>query len=118
MASVTASSPMPARSAISQSIFWNEATSRTTQRAALLPGAESYMPDHREKIEQAFGRPVYERYGARDVGYIAFQLDPYCTLDYEVDWANFLLSLRRTSLIRASSSQSFTPMECPCFAIA
>lgn len=56
-----------------------------------VTGAEKLLPDHREKIEQAFGRPVYERYGARDVGYIAFQLEPYRTLDYEVDWSNILV---------------------------
>lgn len=56
-----------------------------------VTGAEKLLPDHREKIERAFSRPVYERYGARDVGYIAFQLDSYRSLDYEVDWANLLV---------------------------
>ncbi|MGA9771356.1 MAG: hypothetical protein WBV94_20140 [Blastocatellia bacterium] len=58
---------------------------------AFVTGAEKLLPDHREKIERAFGRPVYERYGARDVGYIAFQLDPYRSLDYEIDWSNLLV---------------------------
>jgi phenylacetate-CoA ligase len=56
-----------------------------------VTGAEKLLPDHREKIEQAFGRPVYERYGARDVGYIAFQLESDRALDYEVDWSNLLV---------------------------
>ena len=41
-----------------------------------VTGAEKLLPAHREIIERAFGRPVYERYGGRDVGYIAFQTDP------------------------------------------
>jgi phenylacetate-CoA ligase len=53
-----------------------------------VTGAEKLLPVHREIIERAFGRPVYERYGGRDVGYIAFQTDPGRTLDYEVDWSN------------------------------
>ncbi|HKP12767.1 MAG TPA: hypothetical protein VJZ91_11670 [Blastocatellia bacterium] len=56
-----------------------------------VTGAEKLLPDHREKIARAFGRPVHERYGGRDVGYIAFQLSPEATLDYTVDWANVLV---------------------------
>jgi phenylacetate-coenzyme A ligase PaaK-like adenylate-forming protein len=68
-----------------------------------VTGAEKLLPDHREKIERAFGRPVYERYGARDVGYMAFQVGSHGqtgsqyrvgfhgALDYEVDWANLLV---------------------------
>lgn len=56
-----------------------------------VTGAEKLLPAHRERIEQAFARPVYERYGGRDVGYIAFQTDPARTLDYEVDWSNVLI---------------------------
>jgi len=54
-------------------------------------GAEKLLPHHRETIEKVFGCPVYERYGSRDVGYIAFQMHPLQTLDFEVDWANIFL---------------------------
>ncbi|HJQ68939.1 MAG TPA: hypothetical protein VKA70_08205 [Blastocatellia bacterium] len=56
-----------------------------------VTGAEKLLPAHREVIERAFGRPVYERYGGRDVGFIAFQNDPRLSLDYEVDWANVFI---------------------------
>jgi phenylacetate-coenzyme A ligase PaaK-like adenylate-forming protein len=56
-----------------------------------VTGAEKLLPDHRAKIAQAFGRPVHERYGGRDVGYIAFQMRPETSFDYEVDWANVLV---------------------------
>jgi phenylacetate-CoA ligase len=56
-----------------------------------VTGAEKLLAEHREKIARAFGRPVHERYGGRDVGYIAFQMRPAETLDYEVDWANVLV---------------------------
>lgn len=56
-----------------------------------VTGAEKLWPKHREAIKKAFGRPAHERYGSRDVGAIALQLDPERTLDYAVDWANILL---------------------------
>lgn len=56
-----------------------------------VTGAEKLLPDHREKIERAFGRPVYERYGSRDVGYIAFQTGTDRALDYEIDWPNLFV---------------------------
>ena len=56
-----------------------------------ITGAEKLLADHREKIARAFGRPVHERYGGRDVGYVAFQMRPQETLDYEIDWANVLV---------------------------
>src|SRR5262249_51467578 len=56
-----------------------------------VTGAEKLLADHREKIARAFGRPVHERYGGRDIGFIAFQMQPTDTLDYEVDWANVLV---------------------------
>lgn len=61
-----------------------------------VTGAEKLLPAHRERIRQAFGRPVYERYGGRDVGYIAFQTDPARTLDYEVDWPNVMIEPETT----------------------
>jgi phenylacetate-CoA ligase len=56
-----------------------------------VAGAEKLLPEHREAIETAFGRPVHERYGSRDVGSMGFQLDPARTLDYEIDFANLLI---------------------------
>jgi phenylacetate-CoA ligase len=56
-----------------------------------VTGAEKLSPHHREAIETAFKRPVHERYGSRDVGGIAFQMNPQRALDYEVDWANMLV---------------------------
>jgi phenylacetate-coenzyme A ligase PaaK-like adenylate-forming protein len=53
-----------------------------------VTGAEKLWPQHRTAIQEAFGRPVHERYGARDAGGIGFQVDPSRTLDYEIDWAN------------------------------
>ena len=56
-----------------------------------VTGAEKLLPQHRNAIDMAFNRPVHERYGARDVGYLAFQMDPDSTLEYEVDWPNILI---------------------------
>jgi phenylacetate-CoA ligase len=56
-----------------------------------VTGAEKLWPKQREAINKAFGRPVHERYGSRDVGAIALQLDPGRNLDFAVDWANTLL---------------------------
>lgn len=52
-----------------------------------VTGAEKLLPRFREAVEEVFGRPVHERYGGRDVGLLAFQYEPWRTLDYEVDWA-------------------------------
>ena len=60
-------------------------------RGPFVTGAEKLLPTHRAAAERAFGRPVHERYGGRDVGLIAFQLNPAEGLDYEVDWANVLV---------------------------
>jgi len=56
----------------------------------LVTGAEKLLPQHREAIRAAFGRPVHERYGGRDVGYVAFQVEPDRDLAFEVDWSNIL----------------------------
>lgn len=61
-----------------------------------VTGAEKLLPQHREAVETAFGRPVHERYGSRDVGYMAFQMQPHRTLAYEVDWANILIEPETT----------------------
>jgi phenylacetate-CoA ligase len=57
----------------------------------LVTGAEKLWSRHRSLIEEAFGRPAYERYGARDAGCIGVQLDPQHSLAYTVDWANLLI---------------------------
>ncbi|MGA9774274.1 MAG: hypothetical protein WBV94_34920 [Blastocatellia bacterium] len=56
-----------------------------------ITGAEKLLPAHREMIEQAFSRPVHERYGSRDIGSMGFQPDPARSLDYATDWANVLI---------------------------
>ena len=49
------------------------------------------MPGDRALIQSVFGRPIHERYGSRDVGLIAFQVDPDRSLELEIDWANVLI---------------------------
>jgi phenylacetate-CoA ligase len=56
-----------------------------------VTGAEKLIPQHRKVIEEAFGKPVHERYGSRDVGYIAYQMAPAQSYDFEIDWADLLL---------------------------
>lgn len=56
-----------------------------------VTGAEKLMPHHRDAVAAAFGKPVHERYGSRDIGSMGFQTKPSATLDYEIDWANVLL---------------------------
>jgi phenylacetate-CoA ligase len=54
-----------------------------------VTGAEKLLPKHREAIECVFGteRPVHERYGGRDFGAVATQIDPHASLAFDVDWA-------------------------------
>ena len=56
-----------------------------------ITGGEKLWSRHRSLIEQAFGRPVHERYGSRDAHCIGVQLHPGESLDYTVDWANVLV---------------------------
>lgn len=58
---------------------------------ALVTGAEKLWPHQRQAIEQVFSAPLSERYGARDVGSIGFQLRPRESLDFTIDWANLLV---------------------------
>ena len=58
---------------------------------AFVTGAEKLFDHQREAVDLAFGVPVHERYGGRDVGGLAFQLDPRRSLDFTVDWANVLV---------------------------
>ena len=57
----------------------------------LVSGGEKLWSRHRRLIEEAFGRPVHERYGSRDAGCLGVQLDPAQTLDYTIDWAYTLV---------------------------
>jgi len=57
----------------------------------VITGAEKLFPGQRKAAEAAFGRPVRERYGARDVGLIGFQTEPDLSYAYDVDWANVLV---------------------------
>jgi len=56
-----------------------------------VTGAEKLTPMVRDLVQSVFGRPVHERYGSRDVGLIAFQMNPDRSLELEVDWANVLI---------------------------
>jgi phenylacetate-CoA ligase len=53
-----------------------------------LTGAEKLYPAQRALIESVFGKPVYERYGGRDIGMIGCQLALPESLAYDVDWSN------------------------------
>lgn len=58
-------------------------------RNCFVTGAEKLLPKHREAIEYVFGphRAVHERYGGRDFGAVAIQIDPRSSLAFEIDWA-------------------------------
>jgi phenylacetate-CoA ligase len=58
-------------------------------RNCIVTGAEKLYDSQREVAERVFRKPVYERYGSRDVGGMAFQLPG--NKDYYVDWSNILL---------------------------
>ena len=51
-----------------------------------VTGAEKLWSRHRELVSRVFGRPVHERYGARDTGFLAMQLEPNRNLHFTVDW--------------------------------
>jgi phenylacetate-CoA ligase len=59
--------------------------------SCLVTGAEKLLPYHRKMIESVFHRPVHERYGSRDVGYIGYQLEPWGGSELTLDWANVLV---------------------------
>ena len=64
----------------------------------LVTGAEKLWSRHRKFIEEAFGRPVHERYGSRDAGCVGVQLDPKAGLQYTVDWANTFVEPQTTEV--------------------
>jgi phenylacetate-CoA ligase len=67
----------------------------TYPRRCFVTGAEKLLQSQRDQIERAFGKPIYERYGSRDVGPIGFQRDPENTLGYTIDWGNVLVEPER-----------------------
>jgi phenylacetate-CoA ligase len=62
----------------------------TYPASCLITGAEKLYDEQRERVGRVFGRPVYERYGSRDVGLIGFAHDATSSW-YEVDWCNLLI---------------------------
>lgn len=61
-------------------------------RIGFITGAEKLYPAQRELIERVFRRPVFERYGGRDLGMLASQTTPGDTR-YRVDTANVFLEI-------------------------
>ncbi|MEW6127498.1 MAG: hypothetical protein AB1757_10725 [Acidobacteriota bacterium] len=64
-----------------------------------VTGAEKLLPHHRAIIESVFRRPVHERYGSRDVGYIGYQLNPQQSTSFALDWANLLIEPESTETV-------------------
>jgi phenylacetate-CoA ligase len=60
-------------------------------RIAFVTGAEKVWAHERERIERVFGVPVWERYGSRDVGLMAFQAQRDAGDGFDVDWPNMLV---------------------------
>ncbi len=56
-----------------------------------VSSAEKLDIRHREAAMRAFGRPVHEQYGSRDVGLMAWQPRPESSLDFRVNWENVLI---------------------------
>jgi phenylacetate-CoA ligase len=56
-----------------------------------VTGAEKLTSDQRRLVEKVFRRPVYERYGSRDVGLMGFQLGTGTHPEYTIDWTNVLV---------------------------
>ncbi len=56
-------------------------------KKCFVTGAEKLYVNHRAAIEEVFGKPVHERYGGRDFGGAAIQVNPSENLFYEIDWA-------------------------------
>lgn len=71
--------------------------SRTTAEPPGYPttcfwtGAEKLPAPDRVLIEQTFGRKVFERYGSRDIGLIAFQAPDTGNEALSIDWCNVLV---------------------------
>lgn len=56
-------------------------------RCCFVTGGEKLHGPQRALIERVFQKPVYERYGSRDVGNMAYQIAPDAAVGLEVDWA-------------------------------
>jgi phenylacetate-CoA ligase len=62
-------------------------------RVACVTGAEKLSDADRNDAERAFGVPVHERYGSRDVGDMAFQYHVPTSRHFTTDWALVLLEV-------------------------
>lgn len=60
-------------------------------RVGFVTGAEKLRAEERALIERVYDRPVHERYGARDVGPIGFQIAPRSSSEFDIDWMNLLV---------------------------
>lgn len=60
-------------------------------RQCIVTGAEKLFDSQREVAERVFNKPIYEGYGSRDVGGMAFQCEIPQSTDFVVDWSNNLL---------------------------
>ena len=82
-------------------------------RKCIVTGAEKLFDTQREVAEKVFRKPIYERYGSRDVGMIGFQLGiPHSKSSLRTGRI-FWLSRKRPILSLQSWSQSYTQMACP-----
>jgi phenylacetate-CoA ligase len=60
-------------------------------RHCIVTGAEKLYDSQREVAERVFKKPIYERYGSRDVGNMAYQLEIPQSKEFVVDWSNNLV---------------------------
>ena len=70
-------------------------------RNCFVTGAEKLLPRHREAVEYVFGpnHGVHERYGGRDFGAVAMQIDLRHSASFEIDWAWALLEPETDNLL-------------------
>lgn len=60
-------------------------------KRCFVTGAEKLDCRHREQLRRAFRRPVHEQYGSRDVGLMAWQVNPERSLEFRVNWESVLI---------------------------
>jgi phenylacetate-CoA ligase len=60
-------------------------------RKCIITGAEKLYDSQREVAERVFRKPIYERYGSRDVGIMGFQLEVPQNREFNLDWSSILL---------------------------
>ena len=81
-----------------------------------VTGAEKLYPSHRDAIEEVFGKskPVFERYGGRDISTVALQTGADPEGAFEIDWAWALVepetSETRTSVLVTKLHADAMPM--------